>query len=92
MDSLKDGEFCHLLAIPSRDRLERVLKYMLDEKEFLSDYGIRSMSKVHQTDPFMMNVRRTRCFKQFKLCFFVLSSCNFSVSSLHVGHMLTCLL
>ena len=45
-----------MLAIPSRDRLERVLKYMLDEKEFLSDYGIRSMSKVHQNDPFMMNV------------------------------------
>lgn len=56
MDSLKDGEFCHLLAIPSRDRLERVLKYMLDENEFLSDYGIRSLSKVHQTEPFMMEV------------------------------------
>ena len=31
---------------------------MLDENEFLSPYGIRSMSKVHHTDPFMMEVRK----------------------------------
>ena len=31
-----------LLAIPSRERLERVLRYMLDEREFLSPFGIRS--------------------------------------------------
>ena len=36
----------YLLAIPSRERLERVLKYVLDEKEFLSDFGLRSLSKV----------------------------------------------
>jgi hypothetical protein len=42
-----------LLAIPSRDRLERVLKYMLDENEFLSPYGIRSLSKVHAQQPFV---------------------------------------
>lgn len=29
-----------LLAIPSRDRLARVLSYLLDENEFLSPYGI----------------------------------------------------
>jgi hypothetical protein len=37
----------HLLAIPSKERLLRVLKYMLDENEFLSPYGIRSLSKAH---------------------------------------------
>ena len=42
-----------LLAIPSRDQLERVLRYMLDEDEFLSPYGIRSLSKVHKDDPFI---------------------------------------
>jgi hypothetical protein len=44
-----------LLAIPSRDRLERVLKYMLDENEFLSPYGIRSLSKVHAQQPFVLD-------------------------------------
>ncbi|MBI1344828.1 glucosidase [bacterium] len=40
-----------LLAIPSRERLERMLKYILSEEEFLSKYGIRSLSKVHQRHP-----------------------------------------
>lgn len=36
-----------LLAIPSQERLERVLRYLLDESEFLSKYGIRSLSRYH---------------------------------------------
>jgi hypothetical protein len=40
-----------LLAIPSRQRLERVLHYMLDETEFLSPYGIRSLSRFHKDHP-----------------------------------------
>ena len=42
-----------LLAIPSRDRLERVLRYLLDESEFLSDYGVRALSRVHKDHPFV---------------------------------------
>ena len=45
----------HLLAIPSRQRLERVLAVMLDEEEFLSPYGLRSLSKQHETQPFSIN-------------------------------------
>jgi hypothetical protein len=41
-----------LLAIPSRPRLERVLRYVLDEKEFLSPYGVRSVSAFHREHPF----------------------------------------
>ncbi len=41
-----------LLAIPSRDRLARVLRYALDESEFLSPFGLRSLSKVHGEKPF----------------------------------------
>jgi hypothetical protein len=41
-----------LLAIPSRARLVRVLSRMLDEREFLSPYGIRSTSKIHEQNPY----------------------------------------
>ena len=44
-----------LLAIPSRERLERVLRYMLDENEFLSPYGIRSVSRYHLAHPFSLD-------------------------------------
>jgi Glycosyl hydrolase family 63 C-terminal domain len=43
-----------LLAIPSKERLERVLRYVFDENEFLSPYGIRSMSKIHEANPFVL--------------------------------------
>ena len=45
-----------LLAIPSRERLTRVLRYVLDEKEFLSPFGVRSLSRVHADQPFTLNV------------------------------------
>ena len=41
-----------LLAIPTRRKLERVLTRLLDESEFLSPYGIRSLSKYHAEHPF----------------------------------------
>jgi len=42
-----------LLAVPSRDRLERVLRCLLAESEFLSPHGIRSLSRVHMDRPFV---------------------------------------
>jgi len=42
-----------LLAIPSRERLTRVLRYVLDENEFLSPHGIRSISRVHKERPYV---------------------------------------
>jgi hypothetical protein len=45
-----------LLAIPSRERLERVLRYLLDETEFLSPHGIRSVSRVHRDQPYELQV------------------------------------
>lgn len=45
-----------LLALPSRERLERVLRYLLDEKEFLSPYGIRALSRVHQDRPYVVRL------------------------------------
>ena len=40
----------------SKTRLERVLRYLLDENEFLGPYGIRSLSKYHQDHPFTFQV------------------------------------
>ena len=42
-----------LLAVPSRERLVRVLQTMLDESEFLSPHGIRSLSRVHRDAPYV---------------------------------------
>ena len=41
-----------LLAVPSKGKLLRVLKYMLDEKEFLSPFGLRSLSQAYRDKPF----------------------------------------
>ncbi len=45
-----------LLAIPSKDRLARVVKYLLSESEFLSPFGVRSVSKHHQANPYIFRV------------------------------------
>ncbi|KAI2631706.1 Six-hairpin glycosidase [Xylaria nigripes] len=45
-----------LLAMVSKDRLEKILKRMLDEDEFLSEHGIRSLSRYHKDHPYSMDV------------------------------------
>ncbi|TGZ79784.1 Six-hairpin glycosidase [Ascodesmis nigricans] len=45
-----------LLALVNKDRLKRILQKMLDEDEFLSPYGIRSLSKYHKDHPYSMDV------------------------------------
>ncbi|MDX1921263.1 MAG: hypothetical protein SFU25_11090 [Candidatus Caenarcaniphilales bacterium] len=52
-----DGAYCQnedkiLLSIVSEDRLKKVLKYLLNEEDFLSAYGIRSVSKFHEKSPY----------------------------------------
>jgi hypothetical protein len=49
----------HLMSILRKNRLSKVLSRMLDEKEFLSDYGIRAMSKVYEENPFVFSVHGT---------------------------------
>jgi hypothetical protein len=51
-----DGDVRRFLSLVSRDRLRSVLHYMLDENEFLSDYGIRALSRHHREHPYTMNV------------------------------------
>jgi Mannosylglycerate hydrolase MGH1-like glycoside hydrolase domain len=53
------GQVKRLLAIPTRERLVRVLRYMLDETEFLAPHGIRSVSRVHRERPYQFDVMGT---------------------------------
>ncbi|HXH70265.1 MAG TPA: hypothetical protein VNI60_08045 [Pyrinomonadaceae bacterium] len=43
-----------LLAIVTKEQLRRVLRYMLSENEFLSDYGIRALSRYYKTNPYIL--------------------------------------
>jgi hypothetical protein len=45
-----------LLSIPSRDRLQRVLRYVLDENEFLAPFGIRSLSRAYEKTPYQLRL------------------------------------
>ena len=45
-----------LMSVLRKNRLTRVLNRMVDENEFLSDFGIRSMSKVYAENPYVFSV------------------------------------
>ena len=45
-----------LFSITNKKKLLRVLRFMLDENEFLSPYGIRSLSKYHKEHPFVLTL------------------------------------
>jgi hypothetical protein len=50
------GEVGHrrmLLALAGRERLERCLRYLLDEREFLSPYGVRALSAAYRDKPYV---------------------------------------
>ena len=54
---LEDGRVRRLLSIVNPERLPRVLRLMLDEDEFLSPYGVRSLSKFHEEHPYQLHIR-----------------------------------
>jgi hypothetical protein len=48
-----------LLSIANEAQLRRILDYMLDEREFLSPYGIRALSQFHRENPYSLHVNGT---------------------------------
>jgi hypothetical protein len=48
-----DGQAVHVLAVVNEDQLRRILQCMWDESEFRSPFGLRSLSKYHQEQPFL---------------------------------------
>jgi hypothetical protein len=48
-----------LLAVLNGDRLRQVLQVMLDEREFLSPYGIRAVSRRHLENPYVLRIDGT---------------------------------
>jgi hypothetical protein len=45
-----------IIGLVAEDRLRRILSRMLDENEFLSRYGIRSLSRAHAKHPYLFSV------------------------------------
>jgi len=50
---IEGGRRLHLLSIPDEQRLRRVLRFMLDESEFLAPNGLRSLSRFHKHTPYV---------------------------------------
>ena len=53
-----DGNDIKVLTVVSQDQLERMLRRVWDQNEFRSNYGMRSLSKVHQEQPFILGENR----------------------------------
>jgi len=52
----QDGEVRRFLSLVNPVRLKSVLRYMLDEEEFLSPYGIRALSRYHKDHPYVLSI------------------------------------
>ena len=53
---VKGDKSKHLLSLLRGHRLKRLLFRMLDENEFLGEYGVRALSKIYEDDPFHINL------------------------------------
>jgi hypothetical protein len=56
----KGTEEKHLLSLLRGHRIKRILYRMLDETEFLSDYGVRALSKYHEAHPYELSLEEGR--------------------------------
>ncbi len=51
-----DGKSRRILSLLTPDKLRHILQKLLDESEFLSEHGIRSLSRYHAQNPFVFSV------------------------------------
>jgi hypothetical protein len=56
----RDGKVTFLLTIVDQQQIKRLLARLHDETEFLSPYGVRSLSKFHEEHPFELDGRTVR--------------------------------
>jgi hypothetical protein len=52
---VRDGQLTLVLTILNQDQLRRITQQLRDPTEFLSDYGIRSLSRAHLYHPFVLD-------------------------------------
>jgi hypothetical protein len=55
-----------LFSIADRTQLEKILRVMLDEEEFLSSYGIRALSRRHLHQPYTLEIEGTKNSVQYE--------------------------
>jgi hypothetical protein len=60
------GGVRRLLSIVTRAQLPRVLRFMLDETEFVAPYGVRAVSQVHRDHPYTLAVNDTAYQVQYE--------------------------
>ena len=53
-----DGKTTHALTILNQEQIRRMTRRIMDPNEFLSDYGVRSLSKAHLKDPFIFDGKK----------------------------------
>jgi Glycosyl hydrolase family 63 C-terminal domain len=56
----------HLLSLLRGHRMKRLLKRMLDEKEFLSPYGVRALSRHHLDHPYVLHANGSQFSVKYK--------------------------
>jgi hypothetical protein len=59
---VKDNETTYILSNIDREQMTRILQRVFDPDEFLADYGMRSLSKAYQQEPFIFGDRRV-CYE-----------------------------
>jgi mannosylglycerate hydrolase MGH1-like protein len=55
-ETTPEGTVRRFLSLVNRDRLRSVMKYLLDENEFLSPFGVRALSRYHKDHPYILQV------------------------------------